>query len=274
MTQTYSLVTGACSGIGLAIARELARRGQSLIMVSNRDTELVAAARELAAEYQVDAQTIQMDLARPEAARALYDEVACRGLEVDTLVSNAGIFFFGDVIDTAPDRIQTMMQLHVVTPSLLAQYFGRDMAARGRGRIAFVSSISGWREFPGIAYYSTSKRFLRGFASALREELREHGVSVTCVAPGAVATSLYDGTGIPVPLAVKYGIMKDPAGVAKAAVRGLSRGRAVVVPGLSAKAMAVAMTVMPRWMMRWVHKKRPLARLSAKTAEQAEGSCT
>ncbi|MBN1629237.1 MAG: SDR family NAD(P)-dependent oxidoreductase, partial [Thermoleophilia bacterium] len=222
MTQTYSLVTGACSGIGLAIARELARRGHWLIMVSNRDTELVAAARELEAEYQVDAQTIQMDLAHPEAARVLYDEVICRGLEVDILVSNAGIFFFGDVIDTEPDRIQTMMQLHVVTPSLLAQYFGRDMAARRRGRIAFVSSISGWREFPGIAYYSSSKRFLRGFASALREELREHGVSVTCVAPGAVATSLYDGTGIPVPLAVKYGIMKDPAGVAKAAVRGLS----------------------------------------------------
>jgi uncharacterized protein len=262
MTRGYALVTGACSGIGLEISRELARHGYPLLMVSNRERELTAAALELAVDYGVDVQIIAMDLARPDSARALHDEVADRDVEVELLVSNAGIFFFGEVIHADPARAETMMLLHVVTPSLLAHHFGHDMAARGAGHIVFVSSISAWRDFPGIAYYGSSKRFLRSFASALREELRDRGVSVTCVAPGAVATNLYEGTRIPVQLAVKYGVMKDPAGVARAAVRGMSRGKAVVVPGLSAKAMALGMTLMPKWMIRLIHKRRPLTRLA------------
>ncbi|MBN1629039.1 MAG: SDR family NAD(P)-dependent oxidoreductase [Thermoleophilia bacterium] len=268
MTKGYALITGACSGIGLEIARELARRGYPLLMVSNHEAELTAAAEELAAEYGVDAQTIEMDLARPEAARELHETVADLGVEVEILVSNAGIFFFGEVVDADPARAAIMMQLHVVTPSLLAHFFGHDMAARGSGHIVFVSSISAWRDFPGIAYYSSSKRFLRSFASALREELRDRGVSVTCVAPGAVATNLYQDTKIPVQVAVKYGVMKDPSGVARAAVQGMSRGRAVVVPGLSAKAMALGMTVMPRWMIRLIHRRKPFARIESLAREE------
>lgn len=262
MNKRYALVTGACSGIGLEIARELARREYPLLMVSNREAELEAAAHEIAGAHLVDAQAIPMDLARAGAARTLYEEVRRRGVEVEILVSNAGMFFFGEVIDADPARAETMMQLHVVTPSLLAHYFAQDMCARRSGRIVFVSSISAWRDFPGIAYYGSSKRFLRSFAAALREELRECGVSVTCVAPGATATGLYDGTKIPVGTAVKYGVMKDPEGVAKAAVKGMSRGRAIVVPGLSAKLMAFGMALMPKWMMRMVHKRASLARFA------------
>ena len=269
IAQPYALVTGACSGIGLEIARELAREGRALLLVSNRAVELAAAADELSAEHPVAIQTIVMDLARPEAARELHDEVLRRDVEVDVLVSNAGIFFFGEVVATDPGRAETMMLLHVVTPSLLARYFGEDMCARKSGHVVFVSSISAWRGFPGIAYYSSSKRFLRSFASALREEFRVHGVGVTCVAPGAVATGLYDGTGIPVPLAVKYRVMKDPSGVARAAVRGMARDRAVVIPGLSAKAMALGMTIMPKWMIRAVHRRAPLNRLADRTREEA-----
>ena len=268
MTKGYALITGACSGIGLEIARELARQGYPLLLVSNREAELTAAAEELAATHGVDAHAIPMDLARPEAARELHESVVDLGVEVEILVSNAGIFFFGEVIHADPARAETMMLLHVVTPSLLAHHFGHDMAARGSGHIVFVSSISAWRDFPGIAYYGSSKRFLRSFASALREELRERGVSVTCVAPGAVATNLYEGTRIPVQVAVKYGVMKDPSGVARAAVKGMSRGKAVVVPGLSAKAMALGMTLMPRWMIRLIHKRRPLARLASIGGEE------
>jgi short-subunit dehydrogenase len=113
-----------------------------------------------------------------------------------------------------------MLQLHVVTPSLLARYFARDMRARRRGHILFVSSISAWRDFPGIAWYGSFKRYLRSFAASLREELRIWGVNVTCLVPGAVATSLYDRTAIPVQTAVKYGVMRDPVRVAKAGVQG------------------------------------------------------
>jgi short-subunit dehydrogenase len=258
MTTGYALVTGACSGIGLEISLELAQRGYPLVMVSNRETELTAAARRVGSAYQVDTVPIVMDLARSEAARDLHQEVRRRGLQVDILVSNAGMFFYGEVVKTDPARAETMMQLHVVTPALLAHYFGEDMCARRSGHMLFTSSISAWRGFPGIAYYASSKRFLLSFASALREELRDCGVNVTCLAPGAVATGLYDGTHVPMETAVKYGVMKDPAGVARAAVEGMLAGEALVVPGLSAKAMAVAMRLTPRWMMRLVRKHTPL----------------
>jgi len=259
MSKGYALVTGACSGIGLEISRELARRGYPLLMVSNRAAELSDAAAEIAAAHQVKASPIVMDLARPGAARALYDEVLRRGIQVDILVSNAGVFFFGDVVQSDPERVETMMHLHVLTPSLLAHYFGRQMCERRSGHILFTSSISAWRDFPGIAYYGSSKRFLRSFASALHEELRSCGVTVTCLAPGATATRLYEHTKVPMEAAIRYRVMKDPAGVARAAVQGMLRGKGLVVPGLSAKLMALTMTVTPRWLVRLVQRHTPLS---------------
>jgi len=258
VTGGWALVTGACSGIGLELARELARRGHPLVLVSNREPELGGVARQLSGEHGIPTHAIAIDLAQPEAALSLYEEVQRRGIEVEILVSNAGVFFFGEVVDSDPSQASAMLQLHVVTPSLLAQYFGRDMRARRRGHILFVSSISAWRDFPGIAYYGSSKRYLRSFAASLREELHAWGVNVTCLAPGAVATNLYQQTSIPVKTAVKYRVMKDPARVAQAGLQGMLRGKALVVPGLSAKSMALVMALVPNWLIRLVRMRSPL----------------
>jgi short-subunit dehydrogenase len=234
----------------LELARELARRGYSLVLVSNRESELEAAARALTAEHPVATHTIAMDLGRAEAASALYEEVRRLDLEVEILVSNAGMFFFGEVVDADPAQANTMLQLHVVTPSLLAQYFARDMRARRHGHVLLVSSASSWSDFPGIAHYGSSKRYLRHFAAALREELRPWGVYVTCLAPGAVATGLYGHDAGPGKVAARLGLLKDPAEVARIGIRGMLRGRAVVLPGLSAKSMAFGAALTPRWLIR------------------------
>jgi short-subunit dehydrogenase len=246
----HALVTGASSGIGLEIARELAGRGYSLLLVSERGPALGAAVRELAAAHEVQVDPLVMDLARPGAARALYQEVRSRGLQIDVLVSNAGFLMYGDVADIDPERAESMMNLHVVTPSLLAHYFGQDMRARREGHMLFTSSIAAWRSSPGIAYYCSSKRFLMNFARALRAEMSESGVSVTCLAPGAVATPLYDGMGIPLDKAIKAGVMKHPEQIARKAVAAMFRRKAVVVPCLSAKVMAFGTSLTPSWVLK------------------------
>lgn len=250
-----ALVTGACSGIGLEIARELARRGHPLVVVSNRAGPLEEAAQALAAAHGVAVTALCVDLAAPDGAQRLIAEVTARGLEVGLLVNNAGIFFFGEVVDADEARAQALLQLHVVTPTLLARHFGAAMRARRSGHLLFVSSISAWGDFPGIALYGSSKRYLRSFAAALREELGVYGVNVTCVAPGATATGLYAQTGVPVATAVKLRVMRDAAGVARDAVGAMFKRRGLVVPGLGAKLMAWGMALAPGWVIRLLRRR-------------------
>lgn len=225
-------------------------------------------AREIHDEFGVPTQSIHLDLSRPGAARELYEEVGRRGIDVEILVSNAGMFFFGEVADSNPDTANAMLHLHVVTPSLLARYFGQDMRRRRRGYLMFVSSASAWKDFPGIAFYGSSKRYLRSFSTALRTELLPWGVGVTCLAPGAVNTQLYGRDSAAAQFAARLGLLKDARSVARAGVRGMLRHRALVLPGIGAKAMALAAALTPRWLIGLVRRRtrflpRPSGRASA-----------
>lgn len=242
-----ALVTGACSGIGKAIAAELAGRGYTVVLVSHRAEALSTVAADLAAAHGVATHAVPMDLARPQAAAELYEAVRARDLHVDVLVNNAGMFFFGEVAETDPDRIDALLQLHVVTPTLLARRFARDMRDRGRGHVLFVSSMSAWMPYPGIATYAASKRYLLDLARALRSELSPWGVGVTVLAPGATATGFYSEDLIV--RARRYGVMMDAEDVARAGLHAMFRGRFVVVPGLLAKLSTLAAWLAPAWLI-------------------------
>ena len=248
MTMDWALVTGACSGIGLELARGLAKRGHPLVLVSNRDKELGEAAASLRAAHGVEVHAVVMDLARAEAGPELYAQVKARGVDVGVLVNNAGILHFGELAEMPAAKVNAMLQLHTVTPTMLARLFGADMRERRRGRILIVSSISAFRPYPGIALYSASKRYLFDLADALRHELLPWGVTVTCLAPGAVAPGLYESR-VDVNFAKKTGVMVEAAFVAGKALTALFRGRALVVPGLGAKLMGVLMRLAPGWVL-------------------------
>jgi len=260
MTSSWSpcaVVTGACSGIGREIARRLGARGYTLVLVSENGARLTAIAEEIFAAHGTLVHPIVCDLARPEAAAELHAAVVALGVAVDVLVVNAGMFFFGEVADADPAKANAMLQLHVVTPSLLCTHFARDMRARRSGRILLMASISAWRAFPGIAYYGGSKTYLRGFAQALRCELAPYGVSVTCLAPGATDTGLYDPTVVDMERARRYGVMMDPGKVADAGLAALFADRAECVPGFFNRLATVAMRFVPQRVIDVVRRRAP-----------------
>src|SRR5262249_17507215 len=120
-----ALVTGACSGIGNAMAKKLGALGYELVLVSNRAEELAAAAEEIHRVHGVKVHTIPLDLARSEAAGELHGRVRSRGIEIDILINNAGMFFFGEAADAPLEKASRLIELHVMTPSLLSTCFGR-----------------------------------------------------------------------------------------------------------------------------------------------------
>ncbi|MEI8257553.1 MAG: SDR family NAD(P)-dependent oxidoreductase, partial [Deltaproteobacteria bacterium] len=135
-----ALITGACSGIGRAFADRLGSLGYTLIVASNRAEHLEQAAREIRASHGVKVHTVALDLATPDAASTLHDRVGALDVAPDIIVSNAGMFFFGEVADAEPARAIAMLQLHVVTPSLLCTLFGRDLRATSSAVQALVSA--------------------------------------------------------------------------------------------------------------------------------------
>lgn len=247
-----ALVTGACSGIGLAFARKLASLGYELVVVSQRAAPLAEVAAALAETHGVRVHPIVMDLARSAAATELYAATKALGVDVDILVNNAGMLLEGPIVDADPQRAGALLLLHVVTPSLLATLFGKDLKAKRRGYVLFVSSISAWRDLPTIGYYGTSKKYVRAFANVLRDELSHHGVGVTTVAPGATATGFYDDKTRT--LGEKTGVMVDPDFVAEAALDAMFAKKAEIVPGVGAKVMAAAMSATPGPLLRLANR--------------------
>jgi short-subunit dehydrogenase len=257
VSDPIALVTGGCSGIGLAIARQLAARGHGLLLISERAGPLESAAASIRGAHGVPVEVACVDLSRPGAAEEVHRRARSLGLDVELLVNNAGIFFFGEAVDASPERANALLQLHVVTPSLLCTLFGREMRERRRGQILIVSSITAWRDFPGIAYYGSSKKYLRGFARAIRSELGAYGVNVTCLAPGPVATGLYGVESPEVRRGKRLGLFLDPDRVAEAGVRALLRGDAECVPGFSSRLMALASAATPQWVVDLIRRRAP-----------------
>ena len=255
-----ALVTGASSGIGLAYARELARRGYDLLLVSNEQERIGTVAEELAAAFGVKTIPLCMDLARSEAARELYDYCEREKLQIGILVNNAGIFFFDDLTEVAPERIETMLLLHIRTVTLLCRYFGAAMKARGKGYILNMSSMSAGMPFPGISVYAATKSYLKQFSKAIHNELYDYGVRVTAVCPGAVATDLYNLSGHYQRLGLRLGILMKPERLACKGLRAMFARRDYILPGAVNRFFVLALYLLPVQLIYYIKEHTKLYR--------------
>ncbi|MGE2737151.1 SDR family NAD(P)-dependent oxidoreductase [Mycolicibacterium vaccae] len=240
-----ALVTGASSGIGTQIARELARRGHPVVLVARRAERLQALAETLGEAAHV----LDADLTDPEARAALPARVATLGLDVDILVNNAGAANVGRVADIAVAEELALIELDVSAVVDLCGRFVPAMVARGQGGVLNVASVGAFGPVPYQASYGAAKAFVLSYTEALREELRGTGVSVSVLCPGPVRTGFGERAGIPDAEAEKMlpkFLWVSPERVAAAGVDGLARGRAVIVPGAPNRVAAALYRLAPR----------------------------
>ena len=251
-----ALITGGSSGIGLCYAHRLASLGYKLMIVSNQSETIVQVAHELAYKYDVDVMPLFMDLAKPNAAEELFAYTKEKNVAVDVLINNAGIFIFNEVVDTDIPRLETMINLHVLTTTKLCRLFSQDMIERKcRGFILNMSSLSAWMTVPGITMYEATKAYIRSFSKALHHELKPYGIGVTVVCPGGVATDLYSLSKGYQKLGVRLGVLTKPQTLANRAVRAMFRHRECVVPGLINKMFVPLLYITPNVLLRWLKKK-------------------
>lgn len=190
-----TLITGASSGIGAEFARQLAARGDDLILVARRSEKLDDLAAALREHHGVGVITIQADLARDGSASELWADIAARGLTIDTLINNAGFGTSGDVADDDPSRLEREVQLNCGTLTALATHAAADMKGRGAGTIINLASIGGFQPVPHMAVYAATKAYVLSFTEALWAELRPYGVRVLAVCPGPTRTEFFDTAG-------------------------------------------------------------------------------
>lgn len=240
-----ALVTGASSGIGADIARELAARGYDLVLTARRADRLEALRAEIEAGDQRRAQVVTADLGAPGGADELIRRVEALGVPISFLVNNAGFAVHGDFLDHERDKLEQMLQLNMHALTLLTWHFGRAMRARGRGRILQVASIGAYSPSPYYAAYDGTKAYVLFLSEAVNYELRGTGVTVSTLCPGVTETEFHAVAAHP-----KKGLtalsMNSARAVARTGVRGALRGKAVINAGLDTRLTAFLMKIIPR----------------------------
>ena len=235
--------------MGLEYARQLAEVGCDLLLVSNQQEELAYVAQELSQGKEIQVISHYQDLSVETAAEELLSFCQVENLQIDILINNAGMFFFEELTPDNEAKALTMMRLHNFTPTRLCILFGEEMKKRGYGHILNVSSMAAKLPCPGITVYSATKAYLKSFGKSLYFEMRPYGIGVTTICPGAIATPLYKLKPSLLKLGVKVGLIGTPQWLVRRALRGMSRKRRVVKPGLMNYYLPPLIAILPKWLV-------------------------
>jgi uncharacterized protein len=247
----FAIVTGASSGIGYHLARECAEHGFDLLVAADRP-EIEQAANDLRG-LGVAVDALQVDLARLEGVDRLC--AALNGRAVDALLANAGHGLGHAFLDQDFDDILHVIDTNITGTVCLVHRIGQQMRARGSGRILFTGSIAGFMPGTFQAVYNGTKAFLNSFSFALRNEVQDTGVTVTCLMPGATETEFFARADM---LDTKVGQAEkdDPAEVARAGFDAMMEGEGDVVTGWRNKLQTAMANVTPASMLAEQHRKK------------------
>lgn len=240
--QKTALITGGTSGIGKELAKLFARDNYNLIIVARDQTELDSTKAELETSG-VSVQTIAKDLSDMEQAKALCSEFTQR---IDVLVNDAGMGVYGLFKDNELERELGIIHLNICATVILTKHFVRQMADRGEGKILNLGSVAGKLPGPWQAVYHATKAFVLSFTTAIREELKDSGITITALLPGATDTDFFNKAGMQDSKVVQdKEALDDPADVAKAGYEALMAGKDRVIAGWKNSLEVHAANLMP-----------------------------
>ena len=249
-----ALITGASRGLGYEFAKLAADDGQNLVLVSRSEDKLNEIKKDFERKYDISANVISADLAKPNSARRVYKETEERSLQIDLLINNAGTGKVGPFFDSSLEDDADMMQLNMNSLVKMTKLFGKDMVKRNEGKIMNVSSLAAYQPGPLMAIYYASKAFVLRFSEAVDEELEETGVSVTAYCPSATDTNFQQSAGMS-DEGPKGLYMADPEEVAEYGYEAMKKEERVTIPGVFNSLMASISRVAPRKLLTKTVKK-------------------
>jgi uncharacterized protein len=240
MRTETALITGAASGIGLALAREFAKHGHNLILTSRVRSELRDVAGDLTSKYNIEVGTIAADLLDPQGPEQLFDAIRREAVLVDILVNNAGFGLRGRFWEIPVDNQMNIVRLNIEAVVRMTHLFLPQMIRRNQGRIMNTASVAGFEPGPLLAVYHASKAFVLSFTEALATELEDTKVTATALCPGPTDTDFFPKAGMMETKAFQKAHVMAPQEVAELAYKGLMRGDRTIVAGGSNKALVFA----------------------------------
>lgn len=246
----YALITGASSGIGLAMAEALARRGRSLILVARQRDLLETIALELAQRFGVEVLIRACDLGEPLRLSGFLLELEEGERQIDLLVNCAGIGTSGPFLAQEWADEQDLLDLNVLALTRLCHSVGNAMAVQGGGQILNVASVAAFQPGPWMSTYFASKAYVLHFSEGLREELKKTGVKISVLCPGLTSTAFYRTARLNEDKLSTSKLMMSPEEVALYTVRALAKNRAVIIPGWRNKLLTFLPRLGSRWLVR------------------------
>ena len=244
MARGVTLITGASAGLGAEFARQCRARGETVVLVARRQDRLEALRRELGDGVFVHT----VDLARPEQLDSMFDWLEEQGLEIDTLVNNAGFGLTGEFASAERERLLEMIDLNIRSLTDLCRRVLPAMIERKRGAILNVASTAAFQAGPYAAVYYATKAYVLSLTEALHHEAKGKGVRVSALCPGPTATEFFAVAGAPNSKLAKVAVR--PEGVVAAGLKGLDCNRPIVIPGAANKIGAFGTRLMPRAALR------------------------
>jgi len=246
---TTTLITGASSGIGLELAKQFAAGGDDVVLTSRSEDKLNELAKDLQQTHNVTATVITSDLSKLDQVDRLCDHLYDRGIEIDTVVNNAGFGALGKFAELPVDRQTDMLMVNVIALTRLTRKLLPAMLKRGTGGVLNVGSIAAHQADPNMAVYYASKAYVLSFTEALREELAGTGLHVTCLEPGATESGFGEDSGMG-KLDMFSSQTMTAAAVAKAGYAGYRKNEDVVIPGWKNRLMVTGIGFLPRFATR------------------------